>query len=119
MPQWQALCISIAVEGATIFFVMMLVLRLSLRMNILGALAIAGATLMTHPLAWALNGRILTSLAFPLRASIIEVLVVFVEALILVFILPIRGHHGFVLATLANAMSFFGGLIILSAFSSH
>ncbi len=119
MPQWQALIISMAIEACVVVATMVFALRFSCRNAMLGGLAIASATLMTHPCAWFLNQYVLWRLSFALRATIIESLVTVAEACIVILILSLSRRHGLFVAALANAASFFSGLVILSAFSSQ
>jgi len=77
---------------------------------------VLAASLLTHPLAWQANRSWLRGLPFPVRAAIIEVTVVLVEAVIvwrasqLVAAGRLSLGRALVLALLANAASFGYGL---------
>lgn len=84
-----------------------------------GVVVVLAASLLTHPLAWAANSRWLVGLAFPVRAAIIELTVVAVEATILALALrrisSERAGWGrsAILSLVMNAASFGYGLVRL------
>lgn len=85
-----------------------------------GVLAVLAASLLTHPLAWTANSSWLRGLSFPVRATIIELTVVVIEATILALVLD-RGRDGgrpswlrcLVVSLAMNAASFGYGLLRL------
>jgi hypothetical protein len=79
------------------------------------ALAAAGASLVTHPIAWWANTAALAAWPFAARATVIELAVAAAEALILVWALAVTARRAAVVAIAMNAASFALGLMLAPA----
>jgi hypothetical protein len=79
------------------------------------ALAAAGASLVTHPLAWWANTAALAAWPFAARATLIEVAVAAAEALILAWALAVTARRAAVVSIAMNAASFAVGLMLARA----
>jgi hypothetical protein len=79
------------------------------------ALAAAGASLVTHPVAWWANTVGLTAWSFAVRAPVIEIAVVAAEALILRWALPVTARRAAAVSIAMNAASFAVGLMLARA----
>jgi hypothetical protein len=75
-------------------------------------LAVAGVSLLTHPIAWWASTVGLRSWSFPARAAAIEVAVVAVEAVILAWTLRLAAPRALAVAAAMNAASFAVGIIV-------
>ena len=71
-----------------------------------------GATLLTHPLAWASNQLVFHDFIYPIRIFIIEAIVISVEGFLYSQVLDLGWRKGLYLSMIANIVSFCGGLII-------
>jgi len=113
MTQFIALIISLAIEIPIILLLTHFLQRFSSFVELLAMSALAcGATLLTHPLAWASNQLIIYDFIFPIRIIIIEAIVVSVEGFLYSQVLDLGWRKGFYLSMIANIASFCGGLII-------
>lgn len=90
MTQLGALLRTLGIEGVVGGLLLWAWLGLRGRSLGRGVLVVLAASLLTHPLAWTANRSWLRGLAFPERATIIELTVVVVEATILALALPPR-----------------------------
>jgi hypothetical protein len=111
MSQLHALIISIFIESLVIGLLVLVFSRSFSRLTPLCMLAIAGATMLTHPCAWRLNRMLMSDFSFPIRAALIEALVIFAEAGLLCVMVSLSKRHALVLAIAANTMSFLFGLL--------
>jgi len=87
MTQLGALLRTLGIEGMVGGVLLFAWLGLRGRALGRGVLVVLAASLLTHPLAWTANRSWLMGLSFPVRATIIELTVVVVEAGILVLML--------------------------------
>lgn len=113
MGQSQALLLTIAIElvVAALWFALTRWLPRSAWWR--AGLAVAGASLVTHPLAWHANVVWLRALPFAARAAVIEVGVAAVEAALLAIVLRLSAGRAAAIAATMNAVSFAVGLVII------
>lgn len=114
MNQLAAMCLSIAIEAPVA-----LALRARWDADARGEREIArtlgiaaGATMLTHPMAWWLNTSGLRALTFGPRAAIIEGLVWAVETVVYARVLPMPWGRALLVSGLANGLSFGVGLAL-------
>ena len=74
-------------------------------------LVLPGVTLLTHPFAWGLNEE-LWQWSPVLRLAFIELVVVFIEGLIIGHWGKVGFRAGYAVALVANALSFAVGLVV-------
>ncbi|MBW4510583.1 MAG: hypothetical protein KME64_29310 [Scytonematopsis contorta HA4267-MV1] len=112
MSQLFALSISLVTEVFVIFLLVYFTLEFS-SLEIRRILIVAfAATLFTHTFAWQSNEILLPYLVFPLRAMLIEMIVVIVEGVIYRIFTGFSWWQSLFLSFLANATSFLVGLTI-------
>ena len=110
MQQDKALLVSMALEvpTAVLMGAALGVRRRDLALRL--ALTAIAATAASHPLAWWLNQQI--PLPFAERATIVELAVTLVEALLYAWLVPLTRLHAAIVSAAANAASFGLGLWI-------
>jgi hypothetical protein len=116
MSQLFALFISLITEVLVIFLLVYFTLKFSsLEIRRIFIVAFA-ATLFTHPFAWQGNEVLLPYLIFPLRVTLIEVIVVIVEGVIYRIFAGLSCWQSIFLSFISNVTSFLVGLAIYEIF---
>lgn len=113
MSQGEALLLTIAVEvvvAMTWFAVARWLPRCAWWR---AGIAVAGASLVTHPFAWQANVEWLRALPFVARAAFIEIAVAAVEGALLVVALRLSVWRAAAIAAIMNAASFTVGLAVM------
>lgn len=111
MTQTEALALTLAIEVPVALAWLLAAGWLARRAWWRAALVVIAASLITHPLAWQANRVWLRSWSFWPRATVIEVGVALVEALVLAWGLTLPPRRALVIAAAMNAASFGGGLL--------
>jgi len=113
MNQLLALLISLTIEVPIILFALLIKEQILSYFDLCNSLIIAYAvTLLTHPLAWEINNILILYLEFPVRAILIESVVIIAEGILYWVILNLDWRKGLFLSLIANTSSFLGGLVI-------
>lgn len=110
MTQWSALALTFLIEVP----IVLVLCRFWLARDVptLHVIPVAfAATMITHPVVWWLN-KSLKMLSFWPRVTLLELLVVLVEAIVYALALSLGFKKGLIIAFIANAISFGGGLIL-------
>lgn len=114
MQQWHALLLSVAVECFAVLVALIFLRRVKGEARWRVIIAIAAATLLTHPIAWQINLLTRDIASFAPRVLCIEALVVVVEAALLMWASARKRSECLLLAGFANTASFLFGLWIYS-----
>lgn len=111
MTQPEALTLTVAIEVPVALAWLLAVGWLARPAWWRALLVVAAASLITHPLAWQANQVWLRAWSFWPRATVIEVGVALVEAVVLAWGLTLAPRRALVIAAAMNAASFGGGLL--------
>ncbi len=113
MTQFIALLISLAIEIPIILLLTHFLSKFSSAVEFLAMFSLAcGATLLTHPFAWTSNLILEYYLSFPVRITIIESIIITIEAFLYSQVLDLGWRKGLYLSLIANIASYCGGIII-------
>jgi hypothetical protein len=116
MSQLIALLISLLIEVLVVFLLVYFTWEFSLLESGRIFIVAFAATLLTHPFAWQGNEILLPYLIFPLRVTLIEVIVVIVEGVIYRIFAGLSWWQSIFLSFISNATSFLVGLAIYEIF---
>ncbi len=112
MTQPIALLIGLAIEIPLVLGLTLSLHQMNIKQLLQLLIIICATNFITHPLAWESNNLLMPYLNFPTRATIIESAAVAVEGTIYAVVSELGWRHGMIVSLVANAASFFAGLVI-------
>ncbi len=116
MTQPIALLLSLIIEVPAVLLFSCITEPMSRKEQLLLIMLACAATMLTHPFAWESDAMLVPYLTFPLRVTIIESAVIVIEGTLYALLSDLGWRRGMVASALANAGSFFLGLVIYNLF---